>query len=146
MANLKHFVHFSYNTPRVLRTLFRLEYLGENQMEQQVKSAEAVHVTQAGHSTNDAGFPTDLPSDRIFMRRVHVTPTRVLLFPATIETSNRVIRRWKEFQDNFLRVRSVQSAVNLSDYQILICYAVLEMRMANFVLTRSCNGATTMYV
>ncbi|PBK70407.1 RdRP-domain-containing protein [Armillaria solidipes] len=104
VANLKHFVHFSYNAPRVLRTLFRLEYLGENQMEQQVKSAEAVHVTQAGHSTNDAGFPTDLPSDRIFMRRVHVTPTRVLLFPATIETSNRVIRRWKEFQDNFLRV------------------------------------------
>ncbi|KAK0471929.1 RNA dependent RNA polymerase-domain-containing protein [Armillaria novae-zelandiae] len=104
VANLKHFVHFSYNAPRVLRTLFRLEYLGENQMEQQVRSAEAVHVTQAGHSANDAGFPTDLPSDRIFMRRVHVTPTRVLPFPATIETSNRVIRRWKEFQDNFLRV------------------------------------------
>ncbi|KAK0201149.1 RNA dependent RNA polymerase-domain-containing protein [Desarmillaria ectypa] len=88
----------------VLRTLFRLEHLGESQMEQQVKFTEAVHITQAGHSINDAGFSTDLPSDRIFMRRVYVTPTRVLLFPATIETSNRVIRRWKEFQDNFLRV------------------------------------------
>lgn len=76
-------------------------------MAQQVKVAEAVHVTQAGHSTNEAGLPTDLPSDRIYMRRVHITPTRVLLFPASIETSNRVIRRWPEFQDNFLRVRFV---------------------------------------
>ncbi|KAK0462914.1 RNA dependent RNA polymerase-domain-containing protein [Desarmillaria tabescens] len=78
VAGLKHFVHFSVSA-------------ANPKWSKQVKSAEAVHITQAGHF-NDAGFPTDLPSDRIFMRR------------ATIETSNRVIRRWKEFQDNFLRV------------------------------------------
>lgn len=104
VGSLRHALQFSFNAPRVLRALFRLERLDESQMAQQVKVAEAVHVTQAGHSTNEAGLPTDLPPDRIYMRRVHVTPTRVLLFPASIETSNRVIRRWPEFQDNFLRV------------------------------------------
>ncbi|KAG7442680.1 RdRP-domain-containing protein [Guyanagaster necrorhizus] len=104
VSKLRHHLRFSFNAPRVLRALFRLERLDESQTEQQVKAAEVVHITQAGHSTNEAGFPTDLLSDRIFMRRVHVTPTRILLFPATIETSNRVIRHWAEFQDNFLRV------------------------------------------
>ncbi|KAK0471924.1 RNA dependent RNA polymerase-domain-containing protein [Armillaria novae-zelandiae] len=104
VTSLRHALQFSFNAPRVLRALFRLEHLDTSQMAQQVKVAEAVHITQAGHSTNEAGFPTNLPPDRIYMRRVHVTPTRVLLFPASIETSNRVIRRWLEFQDNFLRV------------------------------------------
>jgi hypothetical protein len=35
-----------------------------------------------------------LPPDRVSMRRVVVTPTRVLLFPEVIETSNRVLRAW----------------------------------------------------
>ncbi|KAJ7032255.1 RNA dependent RNA polymerase-domain-containing protein [Mycena alexandri] len=36
----------------------------------------------------------DLPVDRVSMRRAVVTPTRVLLFPEVIETSNRVLRHW----------------------------------------------------
>jgi len=35
---------------------------------------------------------------------VLVTPTRVVLQPAQLEGSNRVLRHFKDFQDRFLRV------------------------------------------
>jgi hypothetical protein len=45
-----------------------------------------------------------LPLDRVRMKRVVVTPTRVLLFPEVIETSNRVLRQWPAYMGRFLRV------------------------------------------
>ncbi|KAJ7445328.1 RNA dependent RNA polymerase-domain-containing protein [Mycena latifolia] len=47
-----------------------------------------------------------LPPDRVAMRRVVVTPTRVLLFPEVIETGNRVLRAWpvQTREGRFLRV------------------------------------------
>ncbi|KAJ6529659.1 RNA dependent RNA polymerase-domain-containing protein [Mycena capillaripes] len=46
-----------------------------------------------------------LPLDRVRIKHVTVTPTRVLLYPDHIETSNSVLRQWPAHVDKFIRVR-----------------------------------------
>ena len=46
-----------------------------------------------------------IPSHCVLMRAVTVTPTTVIFSSPTLETSNRVIRQFKEISDRFIRVR-----------------------------------------
>ncbi|KAI0790029.1 RNA dependent RNA polymerase-domain-containing protein [Abortiporus biennis] len=48
-----------------------------------------------------------IPDHCILIRRCLVTPTRCLLNPVSIETSNSLLRTWKKFIDRFLRVQFV---------------------------------------
>lgn len=45
-----------------------------------------------------------IPSYSVILRRATVTPTTILFAPPSIEYSNRVLRRWAEHSDRFLRV------------------------------------------
>ncbi|KAH8823568.1 RNA dependent RNA polymerase-domain-containing protein [Flagelloscypha sp. PMI_526] len=93
VGTLLHKLKFNIKTEAILSGLFRLDRLPERHMDWQIKHIEI------GPSTSDS-----LPDDRIYMRRIVVTPTRVILHHPSIETSNRVIRAWPRFQDNFIRV------------------------------------------
>ncbi|KAF8160383.1 RNA dependent RNA polymerase-domain-containing protein [Mycena galopus ATCC 62051] len=91
VADLLHHLWFDPPITRVtvLRALFRLE-------------RSALVGTGARKQIHDLKryMPAprtrelSLPADRVSMRRAVVTPTRVLLFPEEIETSNRVLRAW----------------------------------------------------
>ncbi|KAF8160357.1 RNA dependent RNA polymerase-domain-containing protein [Mycena galopus ATCC 62051] len=71
----------------VLVALFRLE-------RRALIGREAARK-QIGNLTRHNSAPEpSLPEGRVYMRRVVVTPTRILLFPASIETSNSVLRAW----------------------------------------------------
>ncbi|KAJ7247157.1 RNA dependent RNA polymerase-domain-containing protein [Mycena haematopus] len=73
----------------VLRALFRLErpaFVGAELHTQIRKLTRSMPTSRVREPS--------LPRDRVFMRRAIVTPTRVLLFPEVIETSNRVLRAW----------------------------------------------------
>ncbi|KAJ7627136.1 RNA dependent RNA polymerase-domain-containing protein [Roridomyces roridus] len=78
----------------VLRALFRLERrqlvgsLAVNQVRNLLRGMPDPRASKT-RKTGD-----QLPADRVSMRRVVVTPTRVLLFPPNIETGNRVLRAW----------------------------------------------------
>jgi hypothetical protein len=48
--------------------------------------------------------PNHVPDYCTMMRKVIVTPTTMYMLPPTMETSNRVIRNFKDKKDNFLRV------------------------------------------
>ncbi|KAG0266423.1 hypothetical protein DFQ27_009799 [Actinomortierella ambigua] len=48
--------------------------------------------------------PRMVPNHNVLLRKVVVTPTTMYLIPPTIETSNRIIRRYQEYEDFFLRV------------------------------------------
>lgn len=52
-------------------------------------------------------YPTTLriPDYCALVRKVTVTPTRIYFSTPTVETTNRVIRRYKQVQDHFLRVQ-----------------------------------------
>ncbi|KAK3989129.1 putative RNA-dependent RNA polymerase [Cladorrhinum sp. PSN332] len=52
-------------------------------------------------------YPTTLhlPDYCALVRKVTVTPTRVLFSTPTVETTNRVIRRYKDDQERFLRIQ-----------------------------------------
>ncbi|KAJ6592772.1 RNA dependent RNA polymerase-domain-containing protein [Mycena capillaripes] len=73
----------------VLRALFRLERsaLVGLQGPKEIRKL-------ANHMPAPRAHERSLPADRVSMRRAVVTPTRVLLFPEVIETSNRVLRAW----------------------------------------------------
>ncbi|CAG8444865.1 5544_t:CDS:10 [Acaulospora morrowiae] len=51
-----------------------------------------------------------VPPYCVMMRKVVVTPTTMYILPPTMETSNRVIRHFKSYKDNFLRVQFVDEA------------------------------------
>ncbi|KAF7350656.1 RNA-dependent RNA polymerase [Mycena sanguinolenta] len=96
VGNLKHSLVLVPLNSRVtvLRALFRLErgaLVGRDRIHKQIRNL-------TGHMTGDMPTPiapvAALPKDRVSMRRAVVTPTRVLLFPEVIETSNRVLRAW----------------------------------------------------
>ncbi|KAJ7799689.1 RNA dependent RNA polymerase-domain-containing protein [Mycena olivaceomarginata] len=72
----------------VLRALFRLDRraLVDQLAREQIRKL-------LRHMPARAREPS-LPPGRVSMRRAVVTPTRVLLFPEVIETSNRVLRAW----------------------------------------------------
>lgn len=48
-----------------------------------------------------------LPDYCVLMRKIVITPTRVYYNTPTVETTNRVIRHYKNVQDNFIRVQFV---------------------------------------
>jgi len=48
-----------------------------------------------------------LPNYCVLMRKIIITPTRVYYNTPTVETTNRVIRHYKNVQDNFIRVQFV---------------------------------------
>ncbi|KAJ4298580.1 hypothetical protein N0V88_003610 [Collariella sp. IMI 366227] len=52
-------------------------------------------------------YPTTLhiPDYCVLMRRAIVTPTRIVFSTPTVETTNRIIRRYSEVQDHFLRIQ-----------------------------------------
>jgi RNA-dependent RNA polymerase len=48
---------------------------------------------------------TRIPSYCCMIKSARVTPTTIYYSPASVEVSNRVIRRYKEYSDRFLRVK-----------------------------------------
>ena len=46
-----------------------------------------------------------IPSYCVMMRKVVVTPSKMFILPPTIETSNRIIRQYKDHKEHFLRVQ-----------------------------------------
>ncbi|PKY19633.1 RdRP-domain-containing protein [Rhizophagus irregularis] len=54
--------------------------------------------------------PKYIPSHCVMMRKVVISPTTMYLLHPTIETSNRVIRRFRDKMDNFLRIQFVDEA------------------------------------
>ncbi|KAF7368515.1 RNA-dependent RNA polymerase [Mycena venus] len=83
-----------------LRGLFRLE---RRALVGPLALKELRNLTQ--HPPPHSRIEQALPADRVSMRRVVVTPTRVLLFPELIETGNRVLRAWKAQMDAGLFIR-----------------------------------------
>ncbi|KAJ7849210.1 RNA dependent RNA polymerase-domain-containing protein [Mycena olivaceomarginata] len=73
----------------VLCALFRVERRTLVGTLAQAEIRKLVHQMQGSRAREPS-----LSSDRVYMRRAVVTPTRVLLFPEAIETSNRVLRAW----------------------------------------------------
>ncbi|KAJ7358168.1 RNA dependent RNA polymerase-domain-containing protein [Mycena albidolilacea] len=73
----------------VLRALFRVERRTLVGSLAQAEIRKLVHQMQGSRAREPSLTP-----DRVYMRRAVVTPTRVLLFPEAIETSNRVLRAW----------------------------------------------------
>lgn len=122
-------MRFKQNAEGIFSGLFRLERLFDRDIEQQIKHIEV------GPSTADP-----LPEDRIYMRSVIVTPTRVVLNHPVIETSNRVIRAWPGFQDRFIRVGSVQTLP--PTVLELTIREDLQMRARSFALTLDCKKRT----
>ncbi|KAF7304518.1 RNA-dependent RNA polymerase [Mycena chlorophos] len=84
------------NRIAALRSFFRLP-------RRALHSPDAIrqHVRRVANAR-----PLKTPKDRIAMRRVVVTPTRVLLFPEAIEMGNRVVRAWPRAmsEGRFIRV------------------------------------------
>ncbi|KAJ7076679.1 RNA dependent RNA polymerase-domain-containing protein [Mycena belliarum] len=74
--------------PVVLRALFRLERRAL------VGPLAPAQILKLIRQLPERPHQRGLPADRVAMRRVIVTPTRVLLFPEAIETGNRVLRAW----------------------------------------------------
>ncbi|PKY56302.1 RdRP-domain-containing protein [Rhizophagus irregularis] len=56
--------------------------------------------------------PNHIPDYCTMMRKIIVTPTTMYMLPPNIETSNRVIRHFKDKKDNFLRVHFSDEASN----------------------------------
>ncbi|CAB5393779.1 unnamed protein product [Rhizophagus irregularis] len=56
--------------------------------------------------------PNHIPDYCTMMRKIIVTPTTMYMLPPNIETSNRVIRYFKDKKDNFLRVHFSDEASN----------------------------------
>jgi hypothetical protein len=54
--------------------------------------------------------PKYVPSHCVMIRKVVISPTTMYFLPPTIETSNRVIRRFRDKLDNFLRIKFVDEA------------------------------------
>jgi hypothetical protein len=54
--------------------------------------------------------PKHVPSDCVMIRKVVITPTTMYILMPTMETSNRVIRHFRDKKDNFLRVQFVDEA------------------------------------
>lgn len=65
-------------------------------------------------------YPTTLhiPDYCALVRKVTVTPTRIFFSTPTVETTNRVVRRYKDVQDHFIRV---QFTDELLDGKIRAC-------------------------
>ncbi|KAJ6493259.1 RNA dependent RNA polymerase-domain-containing protein [Mycena sanguinolenta] len=92
VGDLKHFLSLDPPKTRVavLRALFRLDrsaLVGRDRLHTQIRN-----LTR--HLPAPRAREPSLPKDRVSMRRAVVTPTRVLIFPEVIETSNRVLRAW----------------------------------------------------
>ncbi|CAB5393456.1 unnamed protein product [Rhizophagus irregularis] len=51
-----------------------------------------------------------VPSDCVMIRKVVITPTTMYILMPTMETSNRVIRHFRDKKDNFLRVQFIDEA------------------------------------
>ncbi|CAG8567884.1 9056_t:CDS:2 [Gigaspora margarita] len=51
-----------------------------------------------------------VPPYCVMMRKVVVTPTTMYILPPSMETSNRVIRHFRDYKDNFLRVQFTDEA------------------------------------
>ncbi|GBB88560.1 hypothetical protein RclHR1_01510011 [Rhizophagus clarus] len=54
--------------------------------------------------------PKYVPSHCVMMRKVVISPTTMYFLPPSMETSNRVIRRFRDKMDNFLRIQFVDEA------------------------------------
>ncbi|KAK7057907.1 RNA-dependent RNA polymerase [Favolaschia claudopus] len=69
-----------------------------------------------------------VPPGRVLMRRVVVTPTRILHFPEVIETSNRVLREWSdEMRDG----RFIRVAFADEDGRIRVTKRIVDAEAAN---------------
>ncbi|KAJ7454396.1 RNA dependent RNA polymerase-domain-containing protein, partial [Mycena latifolia] len=92
----------------VLRALYRYDYRNL------CKQLEAT-VLKLGRQVEP--LSTTLFADRVRIKRVTVTPTRVLLYPDHIETSNSVLRQWPAHVGNFLRARFTDEdgKINVAD-------------------------------
>ncbi|KAJ7469306.1 RNA dependent RNA polymerase-domain-containing protein [Mycena galericulata] len=75
----------------ILRALFRLE---RRALVGPLAITQIRSLTKYMPAPRPSRDARALPADRVAMRRVVVTPTRVLLFPELIETGNRVLRAW----------------------------------------------------
>jgi RNA-dependent RNA polymerase len=65
-------------------------------------------------------YPTTLhiPDYCALVRKVTVTPTRIYFNTPTVETTNRIVRRYKHIQDHFIRVQFIDE---LRDGRIRAC-------------------------
>jgi hypothetical protein len=61
-------------------------------------------------SKNIVVKPKYVPSHCVMMRKLVISPTTIYFLPPTMETSNRVIRRFRDKMDNFLRIQFVDEA------------------------------------
>lgn len=66
---------------------------------------EVVHTTASSLWRNlSCVFIRQLPDYCMMVRRCLVTPTRIVRLPPETELSNRILRRYKQYADRFLRV------------------------------------------
>ncbi|ODA78594.1 hypothetical protein RJ55_05976 [Drechmeria coniospora] len=101
-------------TPGFLRKLAALETLdATRRLEFLVDQNEAVHdpMELFTHADAEAYMPSlRIPHYCAVVRKVVVTPTAVRCNSPTVETSNRVMRKYNHIQDRFLRVQFIEEA------------------------------------
>ncbi|KAF4589553.1 suppressor of ascus dominance [Ophiocordyceps camponoti-floridani] len=94
----------------------RLEFLAD-QKEQIFNPVEAILDTDAASFIPNS----KLPHYCILMRKAVVTPTSIRFSSPTVETSNRVLRKYNHMQDRFLRVQFLEE-----EEQKKICFSDKE--------------------
>jgi len=61
-----------------------------------------------------AGQEKTVPSYCVMIRKVVITPSKTVILPPTIETSDRIIRHYKDHREHFLRVQFTDENEKLS--------------------------------
>ncbi|MQM13921.1 hypothetical protein Taro_046848 [Colocasia esculenta] len=68
------------------------------------------------------------PEDNVEVRRLIITPTKAYCLPPEVELSNRVLRRYKEVADRFLRVTFMDEGMQQLNNNALTYYAASIVR------------------
>ncbi|CAG8473367.1 2338_t:CDS:2 [Acaulospora colombiana] len=72
----------------------------------------------------------NVPPFCVMMKKVVISPTTMYILPPAMETSNRVIRHFKSYKDNFLRVQFVDEAsgtVGSAANNYAICHRIYNI-------------------
>jgi RNA-dependent RNA polymerase len=80
--------------------------------------------------------PNHIPSHCVMMRKVVITPTTMYMLTPSIETSNRVIRRFRDKKDNFLRIQFTDEASS----RIGSTYGTSNDALYNRIYNILCHG------
>ncbi|KAF9159929.1 hypothetical protein DFQ26_006029 [Actinomortierella ambigua] len=98
-------------TAEFILLLSRLDHLKASNILERILSRgeriwDPLHYLQdmISRYQGSSGPPRMVPANTILLRKVAVTPTTMYLMPPSVETSNRIIRKYASYQDFFLRV------------------------------------------